>query len=59
MRARSLTVAVCFCVCAALAQSAVLAQKYKAQVVGISDGDTIKVMHDGQAKTLRLAQIDW
>lgn len=45
----------------ALACSALVAQKgaeYKAPVIGISDGDTINVLHDGASYRIRLWGID-
>ena len=42
------------CSTALLAES----QDFKGMVVGISDGDTISVMHLGQAAKIRLSGID-
>ena len=41
-----------------LLPAAALPEKYRAQVIGVTDGDTIKVLHAGKSETLRLAQID-
>src|ERR1700722_2460713 len=35
-----------------------LAESFSGEVVGVSDGDTIKVMHNGQAERIRLNGID-
>jgi endonuclease YncB( thermonuclease family) len=43
---------------ACLTIAAAHAKSYDALVVGIADGDTIKVLHNGQTETLRLAEID-
>lgn len=34
------------------------AVSFTGKVVGVSDGDTIKVMHDGKAEKIRLNGID-
>ena len=35
-----------------------LAESFSGKVVGVADGDTIDVMHDGRAETIRLWGID-
>jgi len=41
-----------------LLPAALLAADFSGRVVGISDGDTIKVMHNGRAERIRLNGID-
>lgn len=41
-----------------LSMPPVFAEEFIAEVIGISDGDTITVLHDGQELKLRLASID-
>ena len=41
-----------------LASLSLAAEPYQAKVVGISDGDTITVLHDGQGEKIRLYGID-
>ena len=41
-----------------LLPSVVLAASFQGQVVKVSDGDTIQVMHNGKAEKVRLAEID-
>ena len=41
-----------------LASVSLAAEPYQAKVVGISDGDTITVLHDGQGEKIRLYGID-
>src|SRR3989442_66707 len=38
---------------------AVALADFSGRVVGVSDGDTIKVMHNGKAEKIRLHGIDW
>src|SRR5215471_1613957 len=42
----------------ALAATSLLAEDFTGRVVGISDGDTIRVMHEGRAERVRLWGID-
>src|SRR5215831_14542475 len=42
----------------ALATATLLAQDFTGRVVGISDGDTIRVLHEGRAERVRLWGID-
>ena len=42
----------------ALAATPLLAQDFTGRVVGISDGDTIRVLHEGRAERVRLWGID-
>ena len=41
-----------------LAVAALCAESFSGKVVAITDGDTIKVMHNGQAERIRLWGID-
>ena len=41
-----------------LCGSAAIASSFTGRVVGVTDGDTIKVMHNGEAINIRLAEID-
>jgi endonuclease YncB( thermonuclease family) len=41
-----------------LAPNFLFAADFTGRVVGISDGDTISVMHDGRAEKIRLSGID-
>lgn len=43
---------------AAVAAATLLAQDFTGKVVGITDGDTIRVMHNGAAERIRLWGID-
>jgi endonuclease YncB( thermonuclease family) len=47
-----------FLVVVALAGAGLYAQDFIGKVVGITDGDTIRVMHDGAAEKIRLWGID-
>lgn len=40
------------------AVAALYAESFSGRVVGISDGDTIRVMHNGRAERVRLWGID-
>ena len=53
-RTLRLTLTALLTCCAVLAQNS----QYAAQVIGVSDGDTIKVLHDGVPKRIRLWGID-
>lgn len=33
-------------------------EEFEAKVIGVADGDTVTVLHDGRAEKLRLAEID-
>ena len=50
---KSLTVAILL-----LPATALYAERFSGRVVGISDGDTISVLHDGRAQKVRLNGID-
>ena len=48
----------CFLIAAMLAVAPCSGESFSGEVVGVSDGDTIKVMHNGQAERIRLNGID-
>lgn len=43
---------------AVLSLSPALAEEFTAKVIGVSDGDTITVLHDAKPEKIRLAEID-
>ena len=58
MRNRSKALVLTAALWSILVSTAVLAADFTGRVVGISDGDTISVLHDGKAEKIRLNGID-
>jgi micrococcal nuclease len=58
LRSRSNAFILTAVLCSVLVATAAFAGDFTGRVVGISDGDTISVMHDGRAEKIRLNGID-